>query len=321
VPSITEKDWADINFAIENRANWIALSFVRTAEDVIRLKQHLGEKSEYIKIIAKIEKPEAIINIDAIIEAADGIMIARGDLAIEIPMERVPLIQKDIIKRCNKAGKPVVVATQMMESMTTLSTPTRAEITDVANGVLDGADALMLSGETSVGKFPTKVIETMSKIIANVEDTDIIYNNQQWGTEALSENAIPDAICYQAVKIANDIQAKGIMGMTRSGYTAFRVSSYRPKAGIFIFTDNKPLLYTFSLIWGVIGFFYEGFEGTNETIDDTIQILKNEGIVSTGDIVINTASMPLNEKAKTNTLKVSVVKDSYSKTDIVYDNI
>jgi pyruvate kinase len=321
VPSITPKDWADLEFAVANRANWIALSFVRTADDVTTLKNWLGNKNEYTKIIAKIEKPEAVDNIASIIEVSDAIMVARGDLAIEIPMERVPLVQKDIARRCNEIGKPVIIATQMMESMTTFSTPTRAEITDVANGVIDGADALMLSGETSVGKHPVKVIETMSKIISNVENANIIYNKKTLNINLENENSIPDTICFNSVRLAEDLNAKAILGMTRSGYTAFRVSSFRPKAGIYIFTDNKPLLYTFSLIWGVKGFFYEGFEGTDETINDTIEILKKEKIVVPGDIVINTASMPLSAKLKTNTLKVTVVKENNSIKELVYDNI
>lgn len=320
VASITEKDFLDIQFAIENRANWIALSFVRKAEDVYQLKKILGQKNDYIKVIAKIEKPEAIKNIEEIIEAADGIMIARGDLAIEIPMETVPLLQKKIIQQCNAKGKPVVIATQMMESMTERSSPTRAEITDVANGVLDGADALMLSGETSVGKFPDKVIETMSKIITNVEDGADLYNKTH-RADVNSADFVPDAVCNNAVKIAAELGATAILGMTRSGYTAFKISSFRPKANVFIFTDNKPLLYTFSLIWGVRGFYYEGFEGTDQTINDVIEILKRERLVKEGEIVVNTASMPLFEKSKTNTIKVSVVKGLDNRKELVYDNI
>lgn len=320
VPSITEKDYRDIAFAIENRTNWLALSFVRKAEDVLALKEILGEKNAYIKVIAKIEKPEAVKNIDSIIDAADGIMIARGDLAIEIPMEMVPLVQKKIIQKCNEKGKPVVIATQMMESMTERSSPTRAEITDVANGVLDGADALMLSGETSVGKYPDKVIETMSKIIQNVEDETNLYNKSR---EAMagSLDFIPDAVCHNAVTLAQELKATAILSMTRSGYTAFKISSFRPKANVYIFTDNKPLLYSFSLVWGVRGFYYEGFEGTDQTINDVIEILKREGLVKPGEIVINTASMPLSEKAKTNTIKVSVVKDTTETKELIYDNI
>lgn len=322
VPSITEKDWSDIKFAVENRANWIALSFVRKPEDVLELKNWLGERNAYIKIIAKIEKPEAVTNIDAIIDVSDGIMVARGDLAVEVPMEKVPLIQKSIARKCNEKGKPVIIATQMMDSMTIRSTPTRAEITDVANAVIDGADALMLSGETSVGKFPVKTIETMTKIITNVENSDIIYHNKKYVPSEILDELIPDSICFNAVKLSEDLHAKAILGMTRSGYTAFRVSSYRPKANLYIFTDNKPLLYTFSLIWGVRGFYYEGFEGTDKTINDIIEILKHEKLVCKGDIVINTASMPLQDKGKTNTIKVTLVKDMEEHlSNIVYDNI
>jgi pyruvate kinase len=234
-------------------------------------------------------------------------MVARGDLAIEVPLEKVPLLQKEIVKKCNKLGKPVIVATQMMESMTERSFPTRAEISDVANAVLDGADALMLSGETSVGLYPVKVIETMSKIIEQVETNSDIYNTMSYVSDEDNADFIPDAVCHSAVTLAEDLNAKAIIGITRSGYTGFRVSSFRPKSKIYIFSDNKPLLYTMSLIWGVKGFYYEGFEGTDQTIKDVIQILKDNKLVKKNDLVINTASMPFNEKSKTNTVKVTVV--------------
>jgi pyruvate kinase len=307
IESLTEKDRQDLEFAINNRANWIALSFVRKAEDILEVKKVFGEAWLHLKVISKIEKPEAIENIDSIIEVSDGIMVARGDLAIEVPLERVPLLQKEIVKKCNKLGKPVIVATQMMESMTERSFPTRAEISDVANAVLDGADALMLSGETSVGLFPVKVIETMSKIIEQVENNSDIYNTMSYVSDVDNSDYIPDAVCHSAVTLAEDLKAKAIIGITRSGYTGFRVSSFRPKSKIYIFSDNKPLLYTMSLIWGVKGFYYEGFEGTDQTIKDVIQILKDKKLVKNNDIVINTASMPFNEKSKTNTVKVTVV--------------
>jgi pyruvate kinase len=307
IESLTEKDRQDLEFAINNRANWIALSFVRKAEDILEVKKVFGEAWLHLKVISKIEKPEAIENIDSIIEVSDGIMVARGDLAIEVPLERVPLLQKEIVKKCNKLGKPVIVATQMMESMTERSFPTRAEISDVANAVLDGADALMLSGETSVGLFPVKVIETMSKIIEQVENNSDIYNTMSYVSDVDNSDYIPDAVCHSAVTLAEDLKAKAIIGITRSGYTGFRVSSFRPKSKIYIFSDNKPLLYTMSLIWGVKGFYYEGFEGTDQTIKDVIQILKDKKLVKKNDIVINTASMPFNEKSKTNTVKVTVV--------------
>jgi pyruvate kinase len=307
IESLTEKDRQDLEFAINNRANWIALSFVRKAEDVLEVKKVFGEAWLHLKVISKIEKPEAITNLDSILEVSDGIMVARGDLAIEVPLEKVPLLQKEIVKKCNKLGKPVIVATQMMESMTERSFPTRAEISDVANAVLDGADALMLSGETSVGLYPVKVIETMSKIIEQVETNSDIYNTMSYVSDEDNADFIPDAVCHSAVTLAEDLNAKAIIGITRSGYTGFRVSSFRPKSKIYIFSDNKPLLYTMSLIWGVKGFYYEGFEGTDQTIKDVIQILKDNKLVKKNDLVINTASMPFNEKSKTNTVKVTVV--------------
>lgn len=309
IKSLTDKDIEDFKFAFSLRANWIALSFVRKAADVLELKSMVGfEASLYTKIIAKIEKPEAVENIDSIIDAADGIMVARGDLAIEVPLEKVPLLQKEIVKKCNQKGKPVIVATQMMESMTERSFPTRAEISDVANAVLDGADALMLSGETSVGLYPEKVIETMSKIIEEIEQESDIYNTHSYITHKDHPDYIPDAVCHSAVILSEDLKAKAIIGMTRSGYTGFRVSSYRPKAKIFIFSDNKPLLYTMNLIWGVKGFYYDGFEGTDKTIKDVVSILLEQQLIKHKDIVINTASMPFNEGSKTNTVKVTIVE-------------
>jgi pyruvate kinase len=307
IESLTVKDRADLEFAINNRANWIALSFVRKAEDVLEVKKVFGDAWLYLKVISKIEKPEAIENLDSILEVSDGIMVARGDLAVEVPLERVPLLQKEIVKKCNKLGKPVIVATQMMESMTERSFPTRAEISDVANAVLDGADALMLSGETSVGLYPEKVIETMSKIIDQVENNSDIYNIESYISNENSHDYIPDAVCHSAVALAEDLKAEAIIGMTRSGYTGFRVASFRPKSKIYIFSDNKPLLYTMSLIWGVKGFYYEGFEGTDKTIKDVIEILKEKKLLKKGNIVINTASMPFDEKSKTNTVKVTIV--------------
>ncbi|MBL7789323.1 MAG: pyruvate kinase [Chitinophagales bacterium] len=307
IESLTAKDRQDLEFAINNRANWIALSFVRKAEDVMEVKKVFGEAWLHLKVISKIEKPEAITNLESILEVSDGIMVARGDLAIEVPLEKVPLLQKEIVKKCNQLGKPVIVATQMMESMTERSFPTRAEISDVANAVLDGADALMLSGETSVGLFPVKVIETMSKIIEQVEMNSDIYNTMSYVSDIDNADYIPDAVCHSAVNLAEGLSAKAIIGITRSGYTGFRVSSFRPKSKIYIFSDNKPLLYTMNLIWGVKGFYYEGFEGTDQTIKDVIQILKDKKLVKKNDIVINTASMPFNEKSKTNTVKVTVV--------------
>jgi pyruvate kinase len=307
-PALTLKDKIDLEFALMNDANWIALSFVRSAKDIEEIAQIVGNKRSYTKIIAKIEKPEAVRNIDEIISVTDGIMVARGDLGVEIPQEQVPLVQKHIIKSCIKAAKPVIVATQMMESMIENPVATRAEINDVANAVIDGADAVMLSGETSVGKHPIKVIQTMQRILTNIERSETIYDKNLVANPK-SATYISDAICYNACKIAKEVGAKAIVGMTKSGYTAFMISSYRPKAQVFIFTDNKKLLPTLNLFWGVRAFYYSKFVGTDETINDVIEILKINKHLKKDDIVVNTASMPLTKQGRTNTVKVSVVKD------------
>lgn len=307
-PALTLKDKIDLEFALMNEANWIALSFVRSAKDVREIAELIGNKRSYTKIIAKIEKPEAVRNIEEIIAATDGIMVARGDLGVEIPQEEVPLVQKHIIRRCINAAKPVIVATQMMESMIENPVATRAEINDVANAIIDGADAVMLSGETSVGKYPVKVLQTMQRILTNIERSETIYDKNLVANPK-SETYISDAICYNACKIAKEVGAKAIVGMTKSGYTAFMISSYRPKSQIFIFTDNKKLLPTLNLFWGVRAFFYSKFVGTDETINDVIEILKINKHLKKDDIVVNTASMPLTKQGRTNTVKVSVVKD------------
>lgn len=307
VPALTEKDKIDLAFAIENGANWIALSFVRKAQDVLDLKKIIGEKNSYMKVMAKIEKPEALEEIDAIIEAADGIMIARGDLAVEVPQEKMPLIQKDIIRRCILKAKPVVVATQMMDSMIENPNPTRAEITDVANAVLDGTDAVMLSGETSTGKHPIKVIQIMEKILQNIEAADLIYDKELKPNKA-SDTFVSDAICYNAARMSLDLNASAIVGMTFSGYTAFMLSSYRPKAQIFIFTENRQLLNTLNICWGVRAFYYDKFVGTDTTIKDVIRLLKETDNVKAGDMVVNIGTMPLASKGRANMVKVTVVE-------------
>jgi pyruvate kinase len=306
VPALTEKDRKDLRFAIENGANWIALSFVRSANDVLELKKIIGKKNSYMKVMAKIEKPEALKEIDEIIKAADGIMIARGDLAVEVPQERMPVIQKDIISKCIRFARPVIVATQMMDSMIENPNPTRAEITDVANAVIDGADAVMLSGETSMGKYPTRVIHVMEKILSNIEHTNIIYDKEQ-KAEKQSPTYISDAICYNAARISSELNAKAIIGMTFSGYTAFMLSSYRPKANIFIFTENHDLLNTLSMCWGVRAFYYDKFVGTDTSIRDVIRILKENNLLKQGDVSVNVGSMPLANKGRANMVKVTLV--------------
>jgi pyruvate kinase len=306
VPALTEKDKRDLKFAVANGANWIALSFVRSPKDVVSLKNIIGKKNSYMKVMAKIEKPEALLEIDEIIKIADGIMIARGDLAVEVPQERMPLIQKDIIKRCIKYAKPVVVATQMMDSMIENSNPTRAEITDVANAVLDGTDAVMLSGETSTGKHPVKVIEVMEKILSNIEHTNLIYN-KELKAHPNSDSFISDAICYNAARMSSELGARAIIGMTFSGYTAFMLSSYRPKSDIFIFTENRDLLNTLSICWGVRAFFYDKFVGTDTSIRDVIRILKDNAVLRSGELAVNIGSMPLANRGKANMVKVTLV--------------
>lgn len=305
VSAITRKDLKDLDFALENGANWIALSFVRKPDEIHEIRKIINAKDK-VKIIAKIEKPEALDVIDDIITASDGIMIARGDLAVEVPMERMPIIQKDIVRRCIKASKPVVVATQIMESMITASRPTRAEINDVANGMIDGADALMLSGETAVGNNPVLVIETLVKLMKHVEQQEVVYNKNLAPRED-SRTFLSDAVCFSACRIAESIDAAAIVGMTRSGYTAFMVSSYRPHAQIYIFTDNEDLLNVLSLVWGVEAFYYDKFVSTDETVTDIIQILKYEKLVKSGDVLVNTGTMPLHKRGRTNMVRVTKI--------------
>lgn len=307
IPSLTEEDLDNLNFALDHGADWIAMSFVRSAEDIVQCKEIIAAKGSHAKVIAKIEKPEAIDNIDAIIAATDAVMVARGDLGVEMPMEVVPGLQKIIVQKCRDLSKPVIIATQMLESMITTPRPTRAEVNDVANSVLDGADAVMLSGETSVGEFPEIVIETMAKIITHVESTSYPYYSLKSSTSPNS-TIIPDAICGSSIFLAEKTNASAIAVMTASGYTAFEISSYRPNANIYVFTGHKNLLRQLSLVWGVSTFIYKKYESTDGTIQDVNDLLKELHLVEPGEIVINTASTPLHQKGKTNTIRVSEVK-------------
>lgn len=306
LPCLTKKDLRDLDFILTQPVNWIALSFVRTAKDIKDLRQRVDAKKHPAKLISKIEKPEAIDNIDKIIKHSNGIMVARGDLGIEVPMEKLPLIQKDIIAKCIQRARPVIVATQMMDSMITNPSPTRAEITDVANAVLDGTDAVMLSGETSVGKHPVKVVEAMNKIIEEAE-THYNFEGRRPKASGKTRTFHSDVICFQAGSTAEEIEAKAIIGMTSSGYTAFKVSSYRPKTGIYIFSDQMHMLSTLNLVWGVRCYYYDRFTTTDETIEDVVEILKKEGRVMEGDILINTGSMPLHRRHRTNMMKITIV--------------
>ncbi|MES2828990.1 MAG: pyruvate kinase [Bacteroidota bacterium] len=307
IPSLTAEDKENLEFVLQNDVEWIGLSFVRNAEDITELKEIIAARGKTARVIAKIEKPEAIANIDAIIAVSDGVMVARGDLGVEMPMEEVPLLQKMIVQKCRAASKPVIVATQMLESMITTPRPTRAEVNDVANSVLDGADAVMLSGETSVGEFPLIVIETMQKIITNIEVNNYPFYADKF-LKPKSDFFLSDAVCDSAVFLAKQTKAVGIVSLTVSGYTAFEISSHRPEAFTFIFTNNKSLLNSLSLIWGVQGFYYDKFESTDQTIEDVNELLKELKMIKKGDVLINTASIPMEKKGKTNMLKVSVIE-------------
>lgn len=306
LPCLTDKDLNDLEFVIEQDLDWVALSFVRNVKDIVILRAKLEERNSKIKIIAKIEKPEAIANIREIILESDGIMIARGDLGVELPVEQVPMIQKNIIRKCIHRAKPVIVATQMMESMMDRTKPNRSEITDVANAVLEGADAVMLSGETATGQHPVLVIQTMLKIIQEVEKEDMIYN-RNLTPQPHSPSFLSDALCYNACRIAEDVKADALIGMTQSGYTAFMLSSYRPLAPLFIFTKEKGLVNQLSLSWGVRAFYYAEEESVDDIIFDQIQILKERGFINAEDVVVNTGSIPVDEHLATNMLKISKV--------------
>jgi pyruvate kinase len=306
LPCLTAKDLKDLEFALESDVEWLGLSFVRSARDIIELKHLIANYHKKTRVIAKIEKPEALKHIDAIIKETDGIMVARGDLGVEMPMESVPFTQKNIVRKCMDVSKPVIIATQMMESMIENLSPNRAEVNDVANSVMDGADALMLSGETSVGKHPVKVIENMKRIIVCAEHNPELYNLKHT-PEFSKERYISDSICFTACKLAEQSKAKGIVTMTNSGYSAFKVASHRPNCIIFIFTENQTMLNTLNLVWGVKGFFYNKYVSTDHTIADIKFKLKEEGWVEEGDLIINIASIPIMEKGQSNVVKLSTV--------------
>ncbi|HNU57156.1 MAG TPA: pyruvate kinase [Flavobacteriales bacterium] len=304
LPSLTEKDRQDLDFALDHDVDWIGLSFVRGARDIIELKHIILQREKNARVIAKIEKPEALVEIDEIIREADALMVARGDLGVEIPMEKVPLVQKDIIKRCLVNHRPVIVATQMMESMITNITPTRAEVNDVANAVLDHADAVMLSAETSVGKYPVEVVKAMNRILQEMETSEAMFNVEQPDLKD-NERMVTDAICMASVRMAAAIDIKAIVTMTHSGYTAYKISSMRPKAHIFAFTSNRAILGTLNLVWGVRAQFYDKTVSTDHTIADIKHILRSKKLVNKGDLLVNVASMPIAEQGMSNMLKLS----------------
>ncbi len=308
LPSLSAKDLDDLDFIMSLNVHWVALSFVRTAKDIEELRSKIREYNlkDYPRIVAKIEKPEAVRNLDAIIKASDALMVARGDLGVELPLEKVPIIQKQIIRQAGAASKQVIVATQMMEGMIENFRPTRAEVSDVANSVLDGADALMLSGETSVGNYPVETVETMNRIILDAEVLDDIYYKTGHNPPPL-ERTVSDSIIIAAGELAQRIDAKAIVAMTHTGYSAFKLSSHRPKAGIFIFSSSKHLLSTLSMVWGVRAIYFEDFTNTDMVMAQMREILININLVSKGDYVINISSIPMGQPGKTNMLKLTMV--------------
>lgn len=314
LPALTKKDIQDANFMLDLELDWIALSFVRHAQDIIDLKEliHNHPKGKNFKtpIIAKIEKPEGVKNIDEILEYCDGLMVARGDLGVEVPMEEVPAIQKNLVAKARAYAKPVIIATQMMETMINSLTPTRAEVNDVANSVLDGADAVMLSGETSVGKYPVEVVKNMTKIIKKAEDSEYYKNSIIATSDINHENTdrfITDRICLAAVRIAKTTNVEAIITMTYSGYSAMRISSYRPNAHIIVYSSNKRVITMLNLIWGVRAFFYDLQKSTDETIIQVNTLTYHNGFVQQGDIVVNINATPVYEGGKTNTLRLTTI--------------
>jgi len=307
LPAMTEKDIADAKFAIEQQLDWIALSFVKTPRDLQDLQELIAEHSEFkIPIVAKIEMPEALENMDKIVAFCDALMVARGDLGVELPAHEVPLVQKELIRRAKTARIPVIVATQMMETMITSLTPTRAEVNDVANSVMDGADAVMLSGETATGNYPVQVIQRMTQILEAVEDSPLI-NVPQNTPQVKTNRYITKTICHHAAMMANSINAKAICTLTNSGYTAFQISAWRPNAHILVFTSNKRILTQLNLLWGVKSFMYTKDVSTDDTVTDVNEIVKEKGFVKKGDFLINLAAMPIKDKGMVNTLRVSEI--------------
>jgi pyruvate kinase len=312
-PALTKKDIKDALFAIRMKVDWIALSFVRTPEDLIQLQELIKEKSAYkIPIIAKIEKPEAVANIDKLTPHCDALMVARGDLGVEVPMEEVPLIQKRLVLKAKRAHIPVIIATQMMETMITNQVPTRAEVNDVANSIMDGADAVMLSGETSVGEYPMEVIQQMRRIIESVENSPLISIPDEY-IQCVNERFITKTLCHQAALMANSIDAEVITTLTDSGYTAFHISSWRPTSNILVFSSNRRILAMLNLLWGVKGIFYNRFVSTDQTIEDINNTAHERGYLNEGDYAINITSMPVKERGMANTIRITEFKKKASK--------
>ena len=311
LPSLTKKDKIDLKFILSQKIEWLALSFVRSSEDVLGLKRILKRNKSTLSVISKIEKPEALEDIDNIISNSDAVMVARGDLGVEIPAFSVPAFQKMIVQKSIEKSKPVIIATQMLESMTLNSAATRAEVSDVANSVIDGADAVMLSGETSVGKFPIKTVSTMREIIRDIERSQ--YTNRKNtayidSLKDLNSRKISDAICAHAAQLSEQAGAKAIVTMTYSGYNAIKTSSFRPRAFIYAFTNNYAILNKLSLVWGVKAYYYDRGTTTDQTIMETKEILKENKEIKKGDAIISLASLPAYQKGMTNMIKLSTLE-------------
>jgi pyruvate kinase len=307
LPSLSDKDINDLEFILHHEIEWVALSFVRRPDDVTELRKLIVAKNSKAKIISKIEKPEALEHLRDIIVVSDAVMVARGDLGVELPLEQIPMIQKNIIRKCIHRAKPVIIATQMMESMIDRTRPNRSEITDVANAVLEGADAVMLSGETAMGQYPELVIKTMVSIIKEVEKEEMVYN-RNLVPQPHSPSFLSDALCYNACEISKDVQANALIGMTQSGYTGFMLSSFRPHSPLYVFTKTQMLVNQLSLSWGVQAYYYDKEESLDGIISDQINFLKEKGMLKTGDVVINTGSTPIQEHLPTNMLKITKVE-------------
>ncbi|MDK2823232.1 MAG: pyruvate kinase [Clostridia bacterium] len=306
LPAITEKDIADIKFGIEQGVDFIAASFIRSASDVLEIRKILEAHKADIHIISKIENQQGVVNIDEILEVSDGLMVARGDLGVEIPAEEVPLIQKMMIEKCNRAGKPVITATQMLDSMIRNPRPTRAEASDVANAILDGTDAIMLSGETAAGKYPIEAVQTMARIAERAESA-LNYENIVSLRGIVTRQTTTDAISHATCTTAHNLGAAAIITATESGSTARMVSKYRPKSKIIAVTPRATAQRKLLLVWGVEPIYAPETEGTDAMIEQSINTSLKAGLIKNGDLVVITAGVPVGVPGTTNLLKVEVV--------------
>ncbi len=307
LPALTPKDIEDTKLAVSLDFDWLALSFVRNSKDIQDLKD-LMPKDKQIPIVSKIEKPEALENIDEILNVTNAVMVARGDLGVEIPAEEVPLIQKKLILKCKQKAKPVIVATQMMETMINNITPTRAEVNDVANSVMDGADAVMLSGETSVGNHPIAVVKQMTKIIQSVEGSDDILKKQKKVLDQSDPRYITDMVCNEASRVARESNCEAIITFTKSGYTAFQISSYRPSCNILVFTANPRIKSSLNLLWGVRCFSYGGVKNTDNAIEFVKKFCLDNKILKENDLTVSIFTMPVVRKGDVNTIRFTRIK-------------